>query len=352
MSETKPSIREIARRLQVHPSSVSRALTGSQGVSESTRQDVLALAREMGYLPDARARQLRLGRRAGLAIIVEQQPTDITSRRNYQMFRIGSEAFQPLHVLVWSTSVPLDEVVLRAAAESVTGIIVSGIRTSLSPSTIRQLRTHDIALVTVDGRIRGVDGVGIDRARGTREVVRLFELGGFRRPLYLSAGGPERPDERVSGIIDGYRSLGRPLPEGAVLGVAGREYDQGYDLADHVVRGDYDAVFCYNDRIATGLIRGLHERQRRIPEDCSVVGFDDAPFAAYLPVPLTTVAQPTLECAVEALEMLKRRIASPGRPAEFRLFETHLFLRSTTKAISQTIVDAVREVGVQSIRKE
>ena len=313
---------------------------------------MLALAREIGYVPDARARQLRLGKRSGLAIIVEQQPTDITSHRNYQMFRLGSEAFQPLHVLVWSTSVPLDEVVLQAAAESVSGIIVSGIRTSLTGATVRQLRMHDIALVTVDGRIRGVDGVGIDRARGTREVVRLFELGGFRRPLYLSAGTSGRPDARLSGIIDGYRSLGRSLPEGAVLDIAGREYDQGYDLADHVVRGAYDAVFCYNDRIATGLIRGLHERQVRIPDDCSIVGFDDAPFAAYLPVPLTTVVQPTIECAVEALEMLKRRIASPARPVEFKLFETHLSLRGTTRPVSLAIQDAVRETGVKSNRKE
>ncbi len=325
----------------MHPSSVSRALTGKYGVSEDTRVKVLSVAQELGYVPDLHARALRLGKRTGLAIIVEQQPTDITSRRNQQMFQLGNEVFGSVHVMVQPPDVPLESVVRQAIEVSVAAIIISGLRMSLPSGLIRQIAGRGIALATVDGRLRGVDAVSIRREVGTRQVARYFILAGFLRPLFLTTADRSFPDERLTGIMAGYTSLKRSMPEGAIFRINGREYEHGYRLAKLVKDGRHDAVFCYNDRIATGLMRGLEEIGIKVPADCSIVGFDDVPFARYLTVPLSTVAQPTVESAEAAVMIVRKRIHEKGLPRNSIEFPTHLELRGTTREIGAAEIEEV-----------
>ncbi len=182
-----------------------------------------------------------------------------------------------------------------------------------------------------DYPLRGpYDLVGIDNRRaGYLATAHLVGLGA-RRIAFLA-----RPHAAptVQARRAGYREA---LADAGLVEAAPMELELDPQLADEVasVRGrhDFDAVVCANDRLAADLMRTLRAAGVAVPRDVRIVGFDDAEFASYLPVPLTTVRQPTREIGAAAAAAMRERIEQPDLPARDIFLQTTLVVRQSCGA--------------------
>jgi len=197
-----------------------------------------------------------------------------------------------------------------------------------------------VPVVLVNTIADGVDLPSIasdNRAGGRQAVEHLFALG-HRRIGHLTAS-PRNVDapERLAGALDAIVAAG--LPSEALLVMAGDPVVAGGERAmrDLLERApDVTAVFAYNDLMAIGAMRACRACGRRVPEDVSVVGFDDVDLAAYVDPPLTTLAQSTAEMGRWAFERLARQLAEPGdsAPNEMIRLPVRLEVRQSTAMAS------------------
>jgi DNA-binding LacI/PurR family transcriptional regulator len=170
---------------------------------------------------------------------------------------------------------------------------------------------------------------GVDQVEGARLATRhLLDLG---HESVAHLAGPEEwleAQARREGWRSALQDMGRPVPE--LLGEGDWTSRSGYEIARSTEWGDdTTAVFVANDQMALGVLRALAECGRRVPEDVSVVGFDDLPEAAYFAPPLTTVRQDFVELGTRAIGLVLR-VLGGEQEASVPLVEPTLVVRSST----------------------
>ena len=320
------SIKEIARRVGVVPSTVSRALSGARGVSAARREEILRVARQIGYVPDLNARALKTGKTGAIAVIVEVAPTQMRGIRNHAIFARARTEFPDVRLVVHQPGEPLETTFRRAISGGAGAVIASGVNGRIGAAVSNEMRDRSIAAVVVDGRIPGIGSISIDRVAGTRRVVELFDRIGARNPVYFTRRRLGSPDARLAGIIEAHASSGRQVDKKSLVMIATAEAAEGYEIMKSLIRDrDVDAVFAYNDVMAIGAMRAIAEAGLTVGRDVSVVGFDDIPIAAFLPTPLTTVSQPVTECVDAAFAYLADARVAPVA------IETTLIIRRSTR---------------------
>lgn len=187
--------------------------------------------------------------------------------------------------------------------------------------------------------IRGVraDLVDIDNAQASADAVRhLIELGHTEIVHFSGPAYSEHTRERVSGVRRAFGETHLVFDEAMVVG-AGDSTDDGYraglaHFQEKRRQARPTAVTCYNDLVALGVVRALNELRLRVPEDVSVIGFDDLQILGHLPLALTTVNVPQYTMGKQAAEMLIRRIeGSEEDPVERVIFDAPLVVRKSTQ---------------------
>ncbi|MEU6020034.1 LacI family DNA-binding transcriptional regulator [Micromonospora sp. NPDC047134] len=301
---------DVARLAGVSHQTVSRVLNGHPNVREQTRLRVQAAIAELGYRPNRAARALVTGRSQVIGVVAQNTTLYGPASLLAALEQTAAEA--GFAVSVGSVS-DLDHrsisaVVERHLAHRVAGIVV--IAPVESAGEALERLPHDVPLVTVDGDPRRpMPLVTVDQAAGARAATQHL----------LDAG--HRTVWHVSGPSDWFDSAGRIEGWRAALLAAGVEIPPlvpadwsaaaGYRCGQMLARmPDVTAVFTANDHLALGVLRALHEHGRRVPDDISVVGFDDVPEAAYFIPPLTTVRPDFVAVARASLEMLLAQIES------------------------------------------
>ena len=324
-------LENLAEEVGVSVSTVSRALSGKPGVSAAKRERITALAKARGYVPDSAASLLRTGARAGLAVVSRRGQSEIQHVRDSLIFGLGRERYGSVRVIVHNPDDDLDQQLRGLAAEKVAAIIMHGIRSaSIGEETVDLMRSCGVGVVTIDGPDPRFDSVTINRAAGTYQAARMFLLCGCRAPLFFSSCGMSRPDERLTGIIAAYLSLNRRPEEIQLVKIPSGGYQAGEQQVRELVRTrEFDGLFCYNDHRAVGALRGLWQEGVAVPEACRVVGFDNLPVCAHLPVSITTVSQPGKAMVESALDLLARRRENPDAKIEERCFPAELILRES-----------------------
>jgi DNA-binding LacI/PurR family transcriptional regulator len=330
-------IRTIAKQLNVAPSSVSRALAGKPGVSEKLRKKILSLAGALAYAPSPMASSLRSGKGQGLVIITATQPTQISSVRTRMLFEKAQHSFGGVRLHVKSQDESIDEAVRRALAWGPAAIITSSLEGALRNETSARLREREVPLVSMDGEIPGHDAIVIERSTGVSQAARLILLSGREQPLFLSQATLQDPDDRLIGARHGFESLGRRFEERYVRqALKIREKSApaiGFESARQILESSSsDAIFCYSDEMAVGVLRYLLAVGVRVPEDIMVVGFDDLPVAEYLTPSLTTVAQPVEEAATAAIAAVADRAGAFDVPPRRLVLQTRLIIRESAPA--------------------
>ncbi|MTK02317.1 LacI family DNA-binding transcriptional regulator [Micromonospora sp. CP22] len=310
MAVRDPAMTDVARLAGVSHQTVSRVLNGHPNVREQTRLRVQAAIAELGYRPNRAARALVTGRSQVIGVVA--QNTTLYGPASLLAALEQAAAESGFAVSVGSVR-DLDHrsisaVVERHLAHRVAGIVV--IAPVESAGEALERLPKDVPLVTVDGDPhRPMPLVTVDQAAGARAATQHL----------LDAGHPTV--WHVSGPSDWFDSAGRIEGWREALTAAGAEVPPlvpadwsaaaGYRCGQMLARmPDVTAVFTANDHLALGVLRALHEHGRRVPDDISVVGFDDVPEAAYFIPPLTTVRPDFGAVARASLEMLLTQIES------------------------------------------
>ncbi len=296
-----PSMAQVAERAGVSHQTVSRVLNDASLVKEETRLRVLAAIEELGYRRNYAARILATNRSHRIGMV-----TAHLGLHGPSMIALGvQEAGYAAGYDVSLIGVPefsaelLDHAVDRLSDQAVEAIVVAVAHREAAELT-RSLQLP-VPIVTVQGVAAGTPlSASIDQEAGAVLAVgHLLDLG-HRHVAHLA--GPSdwvEAEQRRAGWRRAHEERGLlPGPE-----LTGDWSPESGHRAGLLIAADPDvtAVFAGNDSMALGLLNALHERGRRVPEDVSVVGFDDLPEAAYFWPPLTTVAQDFAELGRRAL---------------------------------------------------
>lgn len=307
------------------PATVSRAFAAPGLVRHETLQRVLAVAEELHYRPSRAARSLTTGKTGNIAMVVPDLGNPFFSailKSGQARAREGDHAV----FLADSEENPRLEIELvRAMAKQVDGVIICSSR--LSEAQIQQLR-RDTTLVLLNRRVRGVSAVLMDSTGGMRQAIEHLAALGHRRIAFL--GGPTESwsnRERRRGLRAGAR--GRSL-EVIEFGPFAPHFEAGQHAADIAVAAEVTAILAYNDVMALGVLSRLADRGIGVPDEVSVVGFDDIPMANMATPHLTTVALPLAQSGRVAVELLLEQLANPGSGTREQSLPAQLIVRSST----------------------
>lgn len=330
--ERLPVMADVARLAGVSHQTVSRVVNGRTNLRPETRDRVLRAIEQLGYRPNTAARSLVTRRSGTIGVIGSRSGFWGPSTVHRAIQSAGRDA----GFFVSSVNVPAlrrDDVV--GAMEHLRDQHVEGIvliaATDDAVDAVRARADRGVPVVVVEGdAARAEWTVGVDQAAGAEAATRhLIELG-HRRILHL-AGPSSWTEARARSA--GYR---RAMDVAGLLAPGTVDGDwsarSGFEAGARVAAAhDVTAVFCANDQMALGLLRALSEAGRRVPDDVSVVGFDDIPEAAYLIPPLTTVRQDFDAVGRRAIEIL--RAAMGEGPAPERLIPAELVVRASSGAV-------------------
>ncbi|MCC6442627.1 MAG: LacI family DNA-binding transcriptional regulator [Armatimonadetes bacterium] len=329
------TIREIAERLALSPATISTALTGRRNrvfMGEETRLRILTAAREMGYpVERLRARKRSLDRVA-LFCFPNKNPIyyGMVLEMSHRFSQQGIYAFVQVNDDCHSEYEAARELYRRHEAD---GVIFIGSYTYPDTSVLDSLPCVIIGEVP-----EGVQAwrVNVDNEQGGREVGEHLWSLGHRRVGMLTGGTGLSHSERLQGIRSVWRQRGLDFPDRWLLDAHPDTASNFQEILTAFLqaaarRGEpQTALFCYNDWIAGFALRALHEICLRVPEDISVVGFDDAPYTEMLTPPLTTVYQPFNELGALAAQLLLERLNSPQHPPKSFILRGRLVIRATT----------------------
>jgi LacI family transcriptional regulator len=232
------------------------------------------------------------------------------------------------------SSVERERQVVQAMMEHrVDGVILCA--PPFRPEHGRRLQDGGLPLVVVNNQAAGAYPFSVehDDLSGARTVARCLLACGLRRLAYLgNAGAGQTNANRLDGVCAELKSAGMTLEAGMVFHAPSGRPEDGYAGARFFL-GQAErpqAVMCFNDLLAVGLMRGLQEAGLRVPADCAVTGFDNIDLASYLNPPLTTFDQPRYQLGVEAARLLLRRLDDPAALPTRISLAGHLVLRQST----------------------
>lgn len=309
------NLEHIAQKAGVSRATVSRVINNEQYVSEKTREKVLRVIEEEGYVPNAAARALVKQQNQVIGIVVPDTLEDILINDNpyyYPLVLQGianaahAEDYATLLWMLHSTDDRERYYQRFLKNRLMDGLLI--VASLISESfLIRQLQKNRMPFVIISQPPRGYDGisyVGIDNITAAQEAVRhLAQLG--RRRIGTITGKLDNRDgkDRLVGYEQGMKLSG--LPYSPQLVAEGRFSRQtGYLGMKQLLEQGVDAVFAASDVMAVGAYQAIQEAGLRIPDDIAVVGFDDLPLATQIKPALTTVHQPIAQKAAIATSTL------------------------------------------------
>ncbi|WP_211348701.1 LacI family DNA-binding transcriptional regulator [Nocardioides litoris] len=325
-----PVMADVARLAGVSHQTVSRVVNGQDNLRPETRERVERAIKQLGYRPNTAARALVTRRSATIGVIGSKGGFWGPSTVHRTIQAAGREAgyFVSSANLQSLTRGAMVDAVNHLRDHGVEGIVLIA-ATDEALEVARHQGALGVPVVVVEGdEGRAPWTVGVDQAAGAELATRhLLDLG-HTEVVHLT--GPLSWTEargRMLGWQTAMYAAGlRPGPHLVGDWSARSGFEAGLEIAS---RRDVTAVFCANDQMAIGLLRALHEAGRRVPDDVSVVGFDDIPEAAYLIPPLTTVRQDFGAVGRRAIEILRAAIdGSVDAPA--RLIAPELVVRASS----------------------
>ncbi len=338
----RPSINDVARSAGVSKATVSAVLNDKGTVGRGTRERVQEVIRQLNYRPSNQGARARPRHRCvGLLIKEIDNPF-------YLEVAAGINALchkQDYSVLVASSEG--DPVAERTAIESLCeqgadGLVITPVLDEDTDlSHLFELKRRNFPFVLLED-IRGIKAnlVDVENVSASRKAVEHLIQNGHTRIVHFA--GPTyslHSHERIDGVRRAFSRSSLMFNEDAIIR-AGAHLEDGYrvGLSYFGARTRSEdrptGVTCYNDLCALGLCRALNELGLKVPDDVSVVGFDDLAMIPYMGVPLTTVHMPKIEMGERATELLIRQIESRKAVVPERItFEGELVVRGSTRAI-------------------
>jgi LacI family transcriptional regulator len=330
------TITDVSRHAGVSRSTVSRVVAGNGYVSEEKRRAIERAIAELGYRPNTLAQALRSNRSNVIGTVVVDVGTTYFANVVYGLQNVTRAAGKALMI---SSGFGDQDQEARAVIElvdrSCDGIVVY-LERPMREDAVEIVRRAGIPIVSIGRNLCPVSRgtVSLNNFEGARNAMRHLLDQGHRRIVHMS-GQADYGDTiaRLQGIEAALAEL--DMTTGDIRIVSGN-YSQefGYEATMQLLREghEFTAVFAGDDDMAAGVVLALRDGGVRVPEDVSVIGFDDAFHAKHLWPPLTTVRQPTQELGEAAATMLLNLIAEPSSGPHETIVEANLVVRSSVGA--------------------
>jgi DNA-binding LacI/PurR family transcriptional regulator len=338
----RPTLHDVAKQAGVAVSTVSSILNNrpDSWSSQETRDRVVAAARSLHYKPNRMARALRLSRFQAATLVVPDLTNPFFALLARAFQRAMEQAGYELLIEDAEEDAEKEKRILNdVASHNTDGVILVLANAALHATRLEELsRTFPVVMVGAPMPGSRIDTLQSDWPVSLRKTIdHLARLGhrsiGFVDSMAGRSDGLDRvaiftEELKRSGLVFDQTNWVRSRHEVADVRVAAGQWASQTPPDERAT-----AFICTNDFTALGTIRGLLDAGLTVPDDVSVVGFDDIPLASYLPRPLTTIAQPVSQMADSATRTLLDRISGKLKgPATHQVFATSLVVRESTAA--------------------
>jgi DNA-binding LacI/PurR family transcriptional regulator len=328
---------DVAELAGVSQSTVSRAFTPEAKVSKKTRQKVFAAAAKLGYQPDAIARSLSTQHTRIIGIVM----ADITSPFYPYVLEKFTRRLQELtrQVLLFNPAPDqdIDDILPLVMQYRVDGLIITS--ATISSEMADVLARAGTPVILFNRYVLGANcsAVCCDNVEGARKIADFLLDSGHKRPAYIAG------DANTSTNIDREKGFSDRLRERGIINWYHEQgeytYEAGYAATLRLLQRAEppDAIFCANDVMAIGAVDAArHELGLQVPQDLSIVGFDDIPTASWPSYSLTTIRQPVNRMIDATLDLLMERLDNPAAEPALKLIPGPLIQRQSTRpAIEQ-----------------
>ena len=339
MEKGQVTIRDIALKLNISISTVSRALRGMADVNADTKKRVLEMARELNYEPNQIAQSLRSNRTNTIGIIVPDVQVHFFSSIVSGIQKVASKVNYNVLFCQSGESYQTELNNLKALiASRVDGLLISLSRETEDIEHLLRVQQKNIPLVLFDRISDDIDTskVDVSDTDGAFKAVKYLIDTGCRRIAYLA--GPKNltiSNKRMEGYLHALRAAGITPDEELIVHCNSLKEDAAGATAQLLSLDNRpDALFCVNDPVAIQAIQVIKKHNLKIPEDISIIGFTDDPVSALIEPALTTVAQPSHEMGQCAAKLLIDQIKGYDGTSRTVTLDTKLVLRNTTKLLN------------------
>src|ERR1700720_230195 len=343
------TIKDVGRESGVNISTVSRALNNSYGVNEQTREHVAAIAARLNYRPNRVARNLVTGRSHSLGLVL----SDIRNPFFAEVARGAEDAARAGNCDLVLCNSDLDankqmQYVQSLLEKRIDGIMMNSVSV-LSQEQQAQLAGSGVPIVLLNRPASNhtFSTVCAENESGGALAARYLLGLGHRKIAHLT--GPRQHgnlSDRTRGFVRALQSAENPVQPIVLHGKF--NFDGGTELTKKLLdeHPDVTAIFAANDVMAFGVVRTALDRGLRIPEDLSLIGFDNIEFSAIVHPPLTTIHQPKYEMGYAAIEILLRMAREKDkRIAEHRLLGVEMIERHSCQGLASTARLKLRKAG-------
>ncbi len=337
------TIKDIAKQAGVSHTTVSRALHNSPLISKQTTIRIQEIASDLSYHPSFAARSLKTNRSQALGVIVShiddpffseilQGIDDVAQTSGYSLFIAASQQDPKRE----------DAIVQTMREHRVDGVILCSPR--FTPEQSLQLQSYDIPIVAINNQADEDYQYSIyhDDVDGGRQACEHLISLGHQKIGYLGDATSGRTTrERLVGFQQAMHKAGLVVRDNYVHQVVGNSARAGYDATDYflVLKTRPTALICYNDMMALGVLKRMHQVGLQVPEEISVTGFDNIMVSDFTNPTLTTIDQPKRFLGAEAARMMLEQLISgtEPRPVEFKVKRLRgmLLIRQSTTVPKQ-----------------
>lgn len=342
-NKSYPTIKDIAEKLGISASTVSRALHDHPAIRTEVKKKVRALAEEIGYYPDSIARSLQGRWTKVIGVLVPEIRHDFFSSA---IDGIEDVAYEEGYTIIASKSNEdyEREVINTRSMISyrVAGVIASIAQTTRDGRHLSHLVERGIPLVLFDRILKEleVSKVIVDDYKGAFNAVEHLILSGYRRIAHLA--GPQHlyiSHERLRGYIKALQKHNYPLNETLIIhgGLNEEDGEAGFNELGQLPQRP-DAIFAVNDPVAVGAFKSINAIGLRIPEDIGLVGFSNNPITEILDPPLTTVDQHAYAIGQAAAQLVLKEIKDSDKTSRpiTQIVNTELIIRGSTQRVATT----------------
>ncbi len=337
MQKTHTTIKDLAKALNISPSTVSRALNDHPDINPNTKRLVNDLAQKLDYVPNLLAKGLHVQSFKTIGIIVPKIKHEFFSKVISGAEDVAYDLGYTVMVCQSNEKYEREVVNINAlVSKRVAGVMVSVSQSTKKFNHLKKLQTLGIPLVLFDRVVEELNTnmVVADDFNGAFQAVEHLILTGHKKITHFA--GPHHlsiSQNRLNGYLSALKQYNIPIDENLIIhGGLGKQDGEASFLALEKQGIVPDAIFAVNDPVAIGAYLMIKEKGYRMPNDIALIGFSGDPITSFLNPQISTIAQPALEMGNKAVKLLIREIESNSESEKplMEVLKTELITRKST----------------------
>lgn len=334
------TIKEVAKKAGVSVSTVSHVVNGTRFVSEDLRNKVLPVLNSLDYQPNRLAMGLRKKSSSAIGLIVADITNPFFSEIAWRIENLCNQKNYSVMLCNTNGSPAKEDFYLNRLSEwQVDGIIMVSSSTPAGHLHTFNKPEMPLTLIDIDSPGYEMDSISVDNYSGGKLASQHLASLGHKRIACISGSIETRYNQgRLNGFRDGLQEAGIDIDE-TLIARADFNTFSGVNVANQLLemKDRPTAIFACSDLLAYGVMKSAYLRGLIIPDDLSIVGFDDIFLSPYMNPPLTTIRQPIPELCEEAVNCFLTRKEDPGKASRMIKLTLHLEIRESTAQLAKPV---------------